>query len=584
MANTTRAQLLCAELSVRKPGAVASMVVLALDWIAKLNEHIVLSYVTDHLKEEPTVIAMLQWAMDHPFKLFVVLVLLYALAIIIKAKHSEEAESPAGPILHKEKHQTTHGVQSPINTAGRDVVQHFHGASTPPDVSQGVVLVETILGRAPGILIHYECDGGRKESLTFTNEGPEAAFNVEIGKLRCHGEYDIDLEHPLPPIPANEKQACRIYFKNGPHSSIDLHSFLWSEIKAGQEASVIATYESRSGKFTRAFALTAHDRGAVIWKPGPIDIRHADGGCQDTETPRASHSSTTIERNAATEKSHSATCPRVIMQCVTVEQRSRFELTARNSDAFEIEVHRLDCGDGVIGWSLSKSVLLSGETMSATIHEIGKSGNTYNYEFRLLELGLGRLTSAKIPTVERSILITYRDPERRQWQTECPIRYDRRIGRAQFLTPIFSLRQNATLTDQKTLEALKQLLPNEGGIMQLRNQSFWGRFPWDADAVLISFLQRDTGPEHGFLDEHLEGLRQQLHETITLLLDRVHRYSDPPSKISDASSGNFRFFWKQDNESIATYDARRNEVFEAAKRVCGIYDDLVLTARRKFEV
>jgi hypothetical protein len=37
------------------------------------------------------------------------------------------------------------------------------------------------------------------------------------------------------------------------------------------------------------------------------------------------------------------------------------------------------------------------------------------------------------------------------------------------------------------------------------------------------------------------------------------------------------------DENIATYDARRNEVFEAAKSVCDIYDDLVLTARRRFE-
>src|SRR5260370_38492460 len=104
--------------------------------------------------------------------------------------------------------------------------------------------------------------------------------------------------------------------------------------------------------------------------------------------------------------------------------------------------------------------------------------------------------------------------------------------------------------------------------MELRDQFFWGRVPWDADGGLLSFLQRDTGPDHGFLDEHLEGLRQRLHEAIALLLDRVHRYSDAPSQGSDTASEKLRFFWKLDNEDISTFDARSNEVFQAAKLVC----------------
>jgi len=300
---------------------------------------------------------------------------------------------------------------------------------------------------------------------------------------------------------------------------------------------------------------------------------------------------TPSEQNTAAEEPQSAGCPRVIMQFITAAQLSTFQLTARHADAFEIEVQPLVCGDGVIGWTLPKTVLLSGETMLATICEIGKGGNAYSHEAAwLLERGMDRLASAAAPIVERSILITYSDAERQQWQTDWPVRYDRRTGKAQFLAPVFSLRKNANLADQKTLELLTKLLPNEGGIMQLRNQSFFGRFPWDADAVLLSFLQRDTGPDHGFLDEHLEGLRQRLHEAIALLVDRVYRYSDPPSTddsgrsaLSDTASGKFRFFWMDANKDIAAYDERRKEVLEAAKSVCEIYDDLVLTARRKFE-
>jgi hypothetical protein len=145
-------------------------------------------------------------------------------------------------------------------------------------------------------------------------------------------------------------------------------------------------------------------------------------------------------------------------------------------------------------------------------------------------------------------------------------------------------KEKSQSADRKTLKEFRKLLPNEGAIQQLRNQQFFSRFPWDAaaDAVLSSFLQ-DAGPDHGFLDEQLEELRRQLHEAINLLLDRVRRYSDPLSEISDGSSGAFRMFWKLDNEDIAAYDARRNEVFEAANRVCALYDGLVLTARRKVE-
>ncbi len=141
-------------------------------------------------------------------------------------------------------------------------------------------------------------------------------------------------------------------------------------------------------------------------------------------------------------------------------------------------------------------------------------------------------------------------------------------------------------SDQKTIAALKKLLPNEGGIAEIRNQPFWGKFPWPVDSLLISFLQGNTGPENGFLDEHLEQLRRQLQEAIEVLLDRVRRYSDPPDLplyASDTEGAGYRYFWKRDGEDIASYDARRNEVFEAAKAVCNAYDDLILTARRKFE-
>lgn len=136
-------------------------------------------------------------------------------------------------------------------------------------------------------------------------------------------------------------------------------------------------------------------------------------------------------------------------------------------------------------------------------------------------------------------------------------------------------------SDEKTLEELRKLLPNEGGIMQLRDQPFLSRFLWNADSILRSFLQMDSGPEHGFLDYDLEQIRGHLHKAVATLLDLVYRYSVELPEGTE--SGKFRYFSPLGKiEDMPAFDKRRNEVSEAARKVCSVYDDLVLTARRKF--
>lgn len=130
--------------------------------------------------------------------------------------------------------------------------------------------------------------------------------------------------------------------------------------------------------------------------------------------------------------------------------------------------------------------------------------------------------------------------------------------------------------DQKTLEAFQKLLPNEGGIMHLRTRE--QIFKWDtsADQALAKFLRLNAGAHNGFLDEDLENLRVKLQEHIKTLLDRAYRYTD------DAPKGQVRPFTYYGDKDIATYDKNRNEVIELTQAVVQIYDDLILTARRKF--
>ena len=275
--------------------------------------------------------------------------------------------------------------------------------------------------------------------------------------------------------------------------------------------------------------------------------------------------------------------PTLILKSI-MARLSTFELTARDFDAFEIEIHPLTCKDAVIGWNLPKTVLLSGETMPATICEIGKSGAYYNHAAPLLlEQALDRLTSPDSPVAETSILITYRDAERQQWQNESPIRYDRRLGKAEFLVPTFSLRNALPVTvdsktdstpDQDTFETFRNHLPsNQIAHLRLRDQIF----SWDtsADAALATFIRRNAGTENAFLDESLERLRVKLHERIKILLDRAYRYTD------DAPDGKARRFTYEKNDT-ATYDKNRDEVINLTQDVVSTYDALILAARKQF--
>jgi hypothetical protein len=130
-------------------------------------------------------------------------------------------------------------------------------------------------------------------------------------------------------------------------------------------------------------------------------------------------------------------------------------------------------------------------------------------------------------------------------------------------------------TDRRTLEELQRLLPEQDGIARLRHQRFWLKFNWTLDAVLLPYLEATSGPNHRFLDPELEDLRSQLYSAIKDLGDRIHRYSDPLS-----NSPTERYFWKLEQESVTEWDARRDEVWKLAERVCKLYDELILTGRR----
>jgi hypothetical protein len=130
--------------------------------------------------------------------------------------------------------------------------------------------------------------------------------------------------------------------------------------------------------------------------------------------------------------------------------------------------------------------------------------------------------------------------------------------------------------DESTLQALQALLPT-GDIAQLRVRQFWSDFKWEFDNVLIAFQQWGLVAEHRFLDYELEEIHRRLRDAVSILFDKVHRYSEPLPGGGDARG----FSPIGQISDMAEFEGHRNEVYEAARRVCTLYDDLVLTARRK---
>jgi hypothetical protein len=133
--------------------------------------------------------------------------------------------------------------------------------------------------------------------------------------------------------------------------------------------------------------------------------------------------------------------------------------------------------------------------------------------------------------------------------------------------------------DQKTFNALQKVLPSTS-IAQLRTRHFSSTFEWNLDRVLLEFHQWDIISEHRFLDPVLERIHGGLRDAVDVLVHKVHFYSELLTE--DGRSRGFSPLGKI--EDMTEFEGHRNEVYEAAKAVCDAYDDLVQTARRKFEL
>ncbi len=129
-------------------------------------------------------------------------------------------------------------------------------------------------------------------------------------------------------------------------------------------------------------------------------------------------------------------------------------------------------------------------------------------------------------------------------------------------------------TDRATLLGILAKLPgNSDAVYLLKTMDFGGYFEWSTLESLRSFIRDHKGPEHEFLDEHLEEIRAQLIEKFVSFLRLLALYTvDDGSRLTSLSRT------LRDNDETL-FRQRQDELNEAATDAYETYVNFVRTAR-----
>lgn len=133
--------------------------------------------------------------------------------------------------------------------------------------------------------------------------------------------------------------------------------------------------------------------------------------------------------------------PVIVIQFIEAAQLSRFEMTARFGDAFEIHAAPVKCetryGIVTFGWDTPRNALREGETVPMSLKFPGKSGN-WHQEREPSAFHLALDNSAvfnDVTSIEKAIIVDYKDVQGKHWECVCGLRYNRTTGRIEFLLP-----------------------------------------------------------------------------------------------------------------------------------------------------
>jgi hypothetical protein len=151
MHKPSRADLIKAERSLRKPigAALAIGIALDLEWIDKLCEHAILSWIIERAGEHGTGVAFLKWSSEHPVLFSLLAVAIYGCVAFVKGIVTTPEEHSQEPTAHQAQNGTapveqhTSGAKSPnVNVGGTvqdstvhvgDIYHHYNQESLRDD-------------------------------------------------------------------------------------------------------------------------------------------------------------------------------------------------------------------------------------------------------------------------------------------------------------------------------------------------------------------------------------------------------------------------------------------------------------------
>lgn len=152
------------------------------------------------------------------------------------------------------------------------------------------------------------------------------------------------------------------------------------------------------------------------------------------------------------------------------------------------------------------------------------------------------------------------------------------VSQGNHLSPATAQPYLQAEVDKKILRNLLEIMPSNGSIRFVRENSFADSFDWERlKDIEVFFYDRD-GPEHEFLDSELEAARRKLHKECDALLDMLSMNTWRTEKGFQSVPDEWE--WENPKRLKETLDMFKT----ARKAVCSTYDELVRLARKKLAV
>jgi pyrimidine deaminase RibD-like protein len=134
-------------------------------------------------------------------------------------------------------------------------------------------------------------------------------------------------------------------------------------------------------------------------------------------------------------------------------------------------------------------------------------------------------------------------------------------------------------TDRRTLDDLLQVLPSGGTIDFLRTNNFAG-FAFSREKLndLNRFVDERSGPDHEFIDEEIESLREDLRKKCNCFLQYLALNT---WRVGPSEGRLFSVPEEWEYEQPERFERAVEIIHSRAQDVCEAYDGLIRTARKK---